>query len=496
MALPPKPQPHDFRDIKRVLPEEHKTRLEVQIRVAQEVRRKISRALEKEKDAIPDSSLRRLTSSGEGGHALADKLRALTLQRGVSQDQTLVSRVEQLIEEYIREWRAEWERLGGSTRESNRVVLEEMDLTDYWYPGAFDRHERNLVFGSKLFESLPDAPSRVRCLDLGCGRGRASLLALEALKNRHGEEKARLIARNLRAVDLIPKNVAATQEALQLWGVKESNVIQGDFFEDFPPELQRGDIHFMWAPMHTLWYGVTERDLKRLLRNIERALAPGGLIMFDTVRLFNLGGIPQQRTIFKNDDLADFYAVLVRRERERIFGIAHPEGKVIARHPIIDVAPGSGPIHREILTQEYMDYLLKEIRSSLRFNEAFSLDNFQFGATLDRVKKREQAEALGMQWIRINGLEEDLRREIAFREKQKRERKSFVIPLYSLRQDERAGQVSPEDLQRAMVEEKLRAIARRMVFGYEQRYLFYEKSPMSQKKKKRKKKVDISFVKH
>ncbi|GEM_PF-6846695 len=478
-----KAQDHDFRAIERRLPEEKKGKLEDQIVAAEMIRNKVLLAFEQGR-SLPDRLLKRLTNSGDGGHELAEALRAITLSgRGKAAD-VLRGEADAVIGAKIDEWRREWQALGGSTRELTRHILGKMTLASYWFDEAFGSYERDLVFGDQLFKNLPVPPAQVRCLDLGSGeKARASLLALDALEKLYGEDAARRVAKNLRAMDLIPRNVAGTQEALSPWGVSAENVFQGDFFEAFPPALQREDIHFIFAPMHTPWYGVIKRDLRTLFRNIERAAAPGAKIMFDTVALWNLDGTPPEKKVVQDDDLADFYAVLVREERERVFGHANPEGMVIPRFPIRDIAPGSGEfIHREVLTQQYIDYILREIKSPLRFVNRIPIMS-------DRFNGRDQeAEGEGMRWIQVNGLETKLKQEIVYRVRQEKNGTHPIVPLYSLPPEERAKiEIQDEELVAAVVTERLKKIARRWVQQYEQHYLIYEK-PLRSEKRRRKKK--------
>jgi malonyl-CoA O-methyltransferase len=104
-------------------------------------------------------------------------------------------------------------------------------------------------------------------LDAGCGTGNA----LPLLRSRY--PKSRVIA-----LDLAPAMVAATRARLPRWKslfAPPFNVLCGDM-EAMP--LAAGSVQLVWSNLALQWMA----DLPRALGELNRVLAPGGLLMFST----------------------------------------------------------------------------------------------------------------------------------------------------------------------------------------------------------------------
>ncbi|MFH0820204.1 MAG: class I SAM-dependent methyltransferase [Candidatus Peregrinibacteria bacterium] len=478
----------DFRQTRNseCLPEEIKKRVEGQMKVLGELRELVREALKGGEGKLSSRILRKLERAVEEGENLRERVKAV-LKEGAQREgeDARPGKIDALIVEEIGKLEAELKKLGGSTREIVVGVLRKLDLERYWFDEAFSPAEQLDVFPA-AFTGLEKAtgvpPHQWRSLSLGPGIGRDCKIALRAFREDYGRRNVPKFAAKLHAVDLMPRFVEATQRALRPLGVPEGHVIEGDFM-DLPTRFRQEKFHLIWALMHTLFHCTTQDELRKTLHGIEEALAPGGRLLLDTVGLYHHRGLPSQKRIQQSNDLMNFYDLLVRIYAET--HIAPRLGKdadfKVSRFPIDDHTARCGSYPREVLTRRYLEHVLGEMGSSLHIIDTLTVANSRY--------PKDQAQALGMQWIRENQLEEWLRREIAYRLRQSKKGKRTIRPYYSLSAGCRADQVRDDTLTREMnskeVTDQLQALAIKMVQGYVQRYHILEKPGKRRKKGKK-----------
>lgn len=363
------------------------------------------------------------------------------------------------------------EKEGGPIRLLLEKNLEEYSLGDYWYTKYMNKPEAEIL--AELFAMLPVEPDEIRAFDIGSGTGRTSELAINAINqlNYDNEEAATKFTGNLQAIDLMPRFVQETKDTLEPLGVPEDNVHQGDF-ADLPEELKQEQFHAAWILMNTLFYCTSEEDLGKVLSNVEKSLANGGMFLFDTMKLTNHEGIPNQDVLCEFDDLKNLYSVLARIYREnhidpRINSFDVRTPFQIKRYPICDRMTGGEFRTREVLTVEYVEHVLNKMESDLTLVTPEPMERNINGVEDD------EAERLGMGWIKDNGAEEWLRKEIAYRLKQVEN--SEITPLYGLDINQRDKQKTDLNLENPLIDSALKDVAIGMAKNYTKQYYVFQK---------------------
>jgi len=308
------------------------------------------------------------------------------------------------------------------TREMIEKVLgsDAYNVGTYWYVDCYRDSEEKAL--EEIINLVPHG--EISMLELGAGDGRVSALALEALRRMKGEVAMQKAASRLQTIDLMPKFVDAAQANLSKYGVPISNIIQGDYY-DFPEKLKDREFNLISLILNNITYCTTKNDLMKLLSNVENCLENGGIFIFDTVELRHHENAPCQEALVNFDDLRSFYPLLIHFYRDSY--MPNERGANIPRYPIRDRMSNGVFCDREIMEIEYLQYALQG--SSLR-----QVTCQPIRKTAKPLSESRNLE-LGLEWIRGNGAEEWVRREIAYRSKQSGD----IRPFYSLTEVEKNG---------------------------------------------------------
>ncbi|MBI5412055.1 class I SAM-dependent methyltransferase [Candidatus Peregrinibacteria bacterium] len=404
------------------------------------------------------------------------------------------------LKDLLREARGErWaqiEELGGSTRRATLRVLKRYDELEHtWFAEVFDELEAR-SFADYVLPLINIPPEEIMALDIGSGAGRASLVFLEAVrkrygddavarfapnihavdpearKKRYGDDAVARFAPNIHAVDLMPRFVGTTRKKLTPKGVLPQNIKQGDFLS-LPEEFRQGKFHLAYALFHTFFHCTTERELRTALRNVEEALAEGGIFVVDSVGIYDIHYVDQER-LKGWDDLKNLYSILVLMYREaRLDPILPPdqrEGHELRRYPIEDGTTGAGTYTREVLTRDYLKHVLRKMGSAL--SVVSPLSPIQL---LRQDYPEDKARELGRQWISQNRMEEWLRREIAFRLPQLDRGDAALKPFYSLSPEQKERQKMGLKLDDPRIGERMGYLATELVRQYVQKYYILKK---------------------
>jgi SAM-dependent methyltransferase len=191
--------------------------------------------------------------------------------------------------------------------------VSSIDAPADWYDGFFEgawleeialhapaeRTEQQVGF---VLERLQGAPGR-RVLDLACGHGRITLPLARA-------------GWHVTGLDLSSRSLELAREAAEREGLAVEWV-QGDMRE--PPP---GPFDAVVNVFTSFGYFTDEAENQRVLDGAERALAPGGLFLIDTINLLNLAKRYRDRSWERTESGAIFlqeheFDVLAGRNRAR-----------------------------------------------------------------------------------------------------------------------------------------------------------------------------------
>ncbi len=328
-----------------------------------------------------------------------------------------------------------------------KSVIETHDLSHYWYEEAFNTTEKE-IFKSVISEK--DS----RFLELGIGKGRGIELFLVAVTEKFGEKALDVISSEVYGFDINEKLITDAQHNLGQFGIPERNIFSASFYS-IPKDLKNIDL--IWSLMNTTFYCKTEIELAQFLSGIDKMLSSGGRFLFDTVKTDFLNMRPTQEEIHKFEDLKNFYSVLALSYREKYLkGVQN-----IIRYPILD-RPSKGDFcAREIITPEYINYIIDEYRLNLKQGDFYQSKK----NSLNKQRSRE----LAREWIENNNLKDWLLEEIAFR----LEKINCQEPLYSQenRQDITPQLITENPAVKEVYEELLVEIGK----NYEKEYYLFQK---------------------
>lgn len=390
----------------------------------------------------------------------------------------------------IEECAAQMEQMQPKPRDFS--ALEGGDHGLYWdhkhefYDGV-NQIEKDVL--AELFTKLERNPAEVRTLDLGIGTGRSCRLALETLSEMgKDDETIKAYAEGIYGIELDEGNLGLSRRNLGPLGVSAGNIRQGNFIQPLPEDM-RGQFNVVWMMMNGMTYANTEDRAIATIQNIEEALAPGGVFLFDMVQLDSLTDDPDEETLKNYWDLMNFHSNLARMyntEHEDAFGqrqalrfhvtgstavMGSPE-KDQTRHPDNGMIIGNGAYTREIYTREYFDHILQKADVSLKPIHKKTVER-----VLPPIHHRH-ASAIGIRWMQQNGMEPYLRAEIAHRIalQGKGEKLTPLYPAPHIFSDPKASENLGLDLNSEEVDLLLENyVAPGMVNSYTKEYRFYRK---------------------
>jgi hypothetical protein len=315
-----------------------------------------------------------------------------------------------------------------------------------------------------LTEFLGIPLDRLKITEYGMGTGRAAKMifgiaetyARENLPKvkkdgvfANDEERIRefvqRVAKNYSGIELIEKNVNSARILLNpldgKYNVPEENLIVGDFQQSLAdlsrslpvgsPDLIGEKTHLSICSMRTIFYCIEEQQLLNFLVQNEANLAEGGLLMVDsvTMRRAELDDMRKEREREHLNDLKNFYPSLARKYAHDNSELT-PEGvdlEKFPRYPIFDNTTGQGFYNREVITPEYLKYVIENNNLNLEVE----LVSDYVPSPPDDDESFRFTKNLGRTWIKENELEDVYRKII-----EKRVEEGLVDPDELLEVDE------------------------------------------------------------
>ena len=338
---------------------------------------------------------------------IREDLEMIVAERGGNSEQRLV----EIIGRYKVEEDSKW----------HRTLFNDIELQHY------------VLALNTLSERFGKHPSELVIEDLGCGSGRCfdqlrelfekGFISASGFTNsriflKASQEEIRAMAANYHGIDKLESNIEKTRALVRavMQGAdfdETENIKIGDFHmpEDrVNPRVAPGTVHFAFSMMRTAFHNLTEDEFLSFLRTVERDLAPGGIMLMDTVRMRRVEPeLREGRDVEAHlDDMKNLYPQIFRANNERYQRLmpAHIRLEDMPRFPIYDNTTGRGFYWREVITQGYIEHMIEKYGLNLEVTMfASHQHNFR-----DQIKNnpelRRQAAALGKKWIDENELRE------------------------------------------------------------------------------------------
>jgi hypothetical protein len=315
-----------------------------------------------------------------------------------------------------------------------------------WHDKLFSEREREcyVMILNILSERFGESPSGLVIKDYGCGEGRCfshlrtlfeqgfsgSSTSFSKAANfpLHSQEELEKMASNYHAIDKSGENIRITRElvksVMKEQPFNSANINEGNFHNPHIPSacgVEPGTVHFGLSMMRTGFHNINERQTVSYLRMFERDLRPGnteragGIGLMDSVDMMRIepdlrGGIEVEASL---DDLKNLYPQINRKYNEDSKNLPFPKEidlNDMPRHAIYDNTTGQGFYWREVLTQDYVEYLIKKYKLDLKVSGSISAMSNKRQEMKYNPECREATIALGREWIEKNNLDDYYRK--------------------------------------------------------------------------------------